>query len=129
MALLNAKKKSHLCASHFSPSDYYDTPTNRILLRRDAIPSLQENSQVVSQIDTSNEIKEEEVEIKDEPVDEFADIKQEEPIVDDNAPLFLDFTTNKMKEEPVEIKSEPIDDFSIINTEDPVTSMYCPSTG
>ncbi|GMR49365.1 hypothetical protein PMAYCL1PPCAC_19560, partial [Pristionchus mayeri] len=69
-----------------------------------------------------DEIKEESEEFKDEPRDEFADIKQEEPVL--NA-WYLN-KANEIKEEPMEIKEEPIDEFK---QEEPISDILCPSTG
>ncbi|GMR31308.1 hypothetical protein PMAYCL1PPCAC_01503, partial [Pristionchus mayeri] len=67
-----------------------------------------------------DEIKEEPIEFKDEPIDEFADIKQEEPVL--NPPY-------QMTEELIEIKEEPVDEFAEIKQEEPMTDIFCPSTG
>ncbi|GMR43614.1 hypothetical protein PMAYCL1PPCAC_13809, partial [Pristionchus mayeri] len=74
---------------------------------------------------TSSEIKEEVVEIKDEPFDDFPEIKLELPIADVSQ---ID-TSNEIKEEEVEIKDEPVDEFADIKQEEPIVDMYCPSTG
>ncbi|GMR50623.1 hypothetical protein PMAYCL1PPCAC_20818, partial [Pristionchus mayeri] len=69
----------------------------------------------------ADEIKEELVEFKDEPVDAFTDIKQEESVCHVSS---FD-TTSDIKEEPMEIKDDPIDDFK---QEEPIGDILCPST-
>ncbi|GMR52260.1 hypothetical protein PMAYCL1PPCAC_22455, partial [Pristionchus mayeri] len=71
---------------------------------------------------TSDEIKDEPVEFKEEPMDDFADIKQEDLIEDT-------FLNDEIKEEPVEIKDVLIDDFPLTKDSEPIADMYCPSTG
>ncbi|GMR34791.1 hypothetical protein PMAYCL1PPCAC_04986, partial [Pristionchus mayeri] len=69
-----------------------------------------------------NELKESPVAIKDEPIDSFAEIKQEEPIADAS----YHATDDELKEEPMEMKDEPIDD---LKQEEPTVDIFCPSTG
>ncbi|GMR52245.1 hypothetical protein PMAYCL1PPCAC_22440, partial [Pristionchus mayeri] len=71
---------------------------------------------------TSDEIKDEPVEIKEEPMNDFADIKQEYLIEDT-------VLNDEIKGEPVEMKDELIDDFPLIKDSEPIADMYCPSTG
>ncbi|GMR49367.1 hypothetical protein PMAYCL1PPCAC_19562, partial [Pristionchus mayeri] len=72
-----------------------------------------------SEFYTIDEIKEEPEGFKDEPIDEYADIKQEEQFL--NLPP-LD-TTNAIKEEPLEFKDEPFDAFGDITQEEPMDDM------
>ncbi|GMR34799.1 hypothetical protein PMAYCL1PPCAC_04994, partial [Pristionchus mayeri] len=58
---------------------------------------------------TADEIKDEPEEFKDEPLDEFDGIEQEEPAL--NA-LYLG-TTDEIKEELMEIKDKSIDDIKL----------------
>ncbi|GMR38107.1 hypothetical protein PMAYCL1PPCAC_08302, partial [Pristionchus mayeri] len=61
-------------------------------------------------------IKEEPVEMKEEPIDELVDIEQISSLA----------TANEIKEDPMEVKYEPIDDLKL---EEPIIDIYCPSTG
>ncbi|GMR34816.1 hypothetical protein PMAYCL1PPCAC_05011, partial [Pristionchus mayeri] len=68
---------------------------------------------------TTDEIKEEPLEFKDEPFDEVYEVKQEEPVI--NVPPLG--TGNEFKEEPLEFKDEPLDDFSDIKREEPIINV------
>ncbi|GMR50621.1 hypothetical protein PMAYCL1PPCAC_20815, partial [Pristionchus mayeri] len=60
--------------------------------------------------------------LKEEPIDEFDEIKQEEAVLN----ICTIDAPNDIKEESLEIKVEPIDDY---NQEEPIADVYCPSTG
>ncbi|GMR50626.1 hypothetical protein PMAYCL1PPCAC_20821, partial [Pristionchus mayeri] len=65
-----------------------------------------------------NEIKQEPTEIKDEPIDEFADLKKEE-VIDDA----LHDISYEIKDEQMNVKEEPLD----VKEELPIFDLYCPS--
>ncbi|GMR30979.1 hypothetical protein PMAYCL1PPCAC_01174, partial [Pristionchus mayeri] len=72
----------------------------------------------------AEEIKEEPLDFKDEPVDEFDDMKQEELAI--KVPL-LD-TVSAIKEEPIEFKDDPFDEFDHIKQEEHIDDKCSPST-
>ncbi|GMR50619.1 hypothetical protein PMAYCL1PPCAC_20814, partial [Pristionchus mayeri] len=72
----------------------------------------------------ADEIKEELLEFKDEEIDEFADIKQEESVLD----VPLPDTFHAIKEEPFEYKDEPFGFFMDIKEEEPIGNMISPYT-
>ncbi|GMR34813.1 hypothetical protein PMAYCL1PPCAC_05008, partial [Pristionchus mayeri] len=58
----------------------------------------------------------ESMEIKDELVDDFLDMKRDEPIADSSDY----YATDEIKEEPEEFKNEPLDEFADIKQEESV---------
>ncbi|GMR49860.1 hypothetical protein PMAYCL1PPCAC_20055, partial [Pristionchus mayeri] len=130
IALLSVTECPYLCASHFLPSDFnHDSSHNDV--RPDAVPlfvlighsHFQEPSKCAKAegapiIKVSNAIKKELVEIKDEPIDEFAEIKQKELI----GKIYCPSTGT----------SRPIDHSSLIkiNRSDESDKQYmCPECG
>ncbi|GMR50640.1 hypothetical protein PMAYCL1PPCAC_20835, partial [Pristionchus mayeri] len=81
LELLSLIKKRFLCCIHFSPSDYFHSGKG-FRLRSDAVPYFVGETTSLSKIDTPNEIKEEPVEEKEEVIDGFSDIKQEDSKTD-----------------------------------------------
>ncbi|GMR34800.1 hypothetical protein PMAYCL1PPCAC_04995, partial [Pristionchus mayeri] len=92
MELLSKKTQKFLCANHFLPSDFNLSKCG-VHLKHNAVPSftgqpvqdfadppLHSSAQIKTLL-TSSEIKEELDEIKDEPVDNLFDVKQE-PVAD-----------------------------------------------
>ncbi|GMR57691.1 hypothetical protein PMAYCL1PPCAC_27886, partial [Pristionchus mayeri] len=73
-------------------------------------------------------IKEESLELKNEPIDDYPDIKEAGSFetMNESDPLNI---PSEAKEEPLDVKDEPTDDFSDINHDEPIADMYCPSTG
>ncbi|GMR49859.1 hypothetical protein PMAYCL1PPCAC_20054, partial [Pristionchus mayeri] len=123
IALLSVTECPYLCASHFLPSDFnHDSSHNDV--RPDAVPLFVVSNGVYN-LTLSNAIKKELVEIKDEPIDEFAEIKQETKLYE--KALHDIETSNENKASPV--KDEPIDAFADVKLEEPIADMYCPSTG
>ncbi|GMR50638.1 hypothetical protein PMAYCL1PPCAC_20833, partial [Pristionchus mayeri] len=73
-------------------------------------------------------IKEEQLEVKDEPMDDFYDIKQVEPIHNANARILMNKSLCDAVS-PKEIKEEPIEDVGDFKQEEPIADIFCPSTG
>ncbi|GMR30977.1 hypothetical protein PMAYCL1PPCAC_01172, partial [Pristionchus mayeri] len=102
MAQLNETMMPLLCKSHFRPSDL-DHFGSVPKLKHDAVPFFQVNESILSNnvimrflsseecFDTmnendplyiSNEVREDPLDVKDEPIDDFSDFNHEEPIAD-----------------------------------------------
>ncbi|GMR38109.1 hypothetical protein PMAYCL1PPCAC_08304, partial [Pristionchus mayeri] len=89
MAQLSAVNYPMLCNNHFSPSSFIHA-ANRVILRGDAIPFFEDSvlnsgsGEHIhgSAVDSSNESRENTLEIKAETVDGFADLNQKEPTSD-----------------------------------------------
>ncbi|GMR34845.1 hypothetical protein PMAYCL1PPCAC_05040, partial [Pristionchus mayeri] len=124
MAQLEVHNLPMLCASHFSPSDYTHTAYSTVL-RWDAVPSY-----VVPQKTYNLEMpiltREKTIEIKNEPMDEFAQSKQEDhtfetstsQVAHSNGAVAL-----IVRKTPIVIKGEPLE------MEEPISDVFCPSTG
>ncbi|GMR31313.1 hypothetical protein PMAYCL1PPCAC_01508, partial [Pristionchus mayeri] len=89
-ALLSRTKRCYVCASHFSSSGY-SLVANRSQLRYHAVPFFDDSESKSSEVEefplfetvTPNEFKEESMECKDEPIDDFEqNLKQKEPFDD-----------------------------------------------
>ncbi|GMR31356.1 hypothetical protein PMAYCL1PPCAC_01551, partial [Pristionchus mayeri] len=129
MALLEARKKSYLCSSHFSPSDY----THTSVLRADAVPFFEDTLAIScgENFNASNETKGESVAVEDEFSNSFAEHKQrefKEELVEfaENLRPNISLFENEapIKKESMEVKKEL---FDLI--EQPIADIYCPSTG
>ncbi|GMR31365.1 hypothetical protein PMAYCL1PPCAC_01560, partial [Pristionchus mayeri] len=84
IGLLNMEgARRYLCASHFSPADYDHTEYSAVL-RRDAVPFYQDptvtskggQELMPSSTNATSEVKKNPVKIKNEPIDELAEIGQ-----------------------------------------------------
>ncbi|GMR34814.1 hypothetical protein PMAYCL1PPCAC_05009, partial [Pristionchus mayeri] len=92
MALLNTRKRSYLCANHFSPTDYNHF-SKRSVLRATAVPFFQDSESKANEVDEflsyetdmPNEFKAESIEFKNELFDDFEqNFSKEESIEDEN---------------------------------------------
>ncbi|GMR54758.1 hypothetical protein PMAYCL1PPCAC_24953, partial [Pristionchus mayeri] len=81
----------------------------------------------------SYNVKVEPLEFKDESIDYFSEVKEEDSVLHstevEEMPLLDYYGTDEIKEESVDMKEEPIDEFPKLEQEEPNADMYFPYTG